>query len=383
MVAESGIRPSLLEIMLTRGVEFRPRPDYIEADFRPSQPTTLIGPNGQAVIAQGAQTFAPAASGASLGSGVGGQSVVGDTLGFNRAPSMNAPDSARPVEMTGSAGAEVREQATPLAQNGSPSELPVSGREDASRTAIGDATADRMVAGPFADGRPTGVFADREQAVPLGRNGITQSGDPQLISGADRFAPGNSPIAGGSASDRALAPPAQSAGSEKVFADREQAVPLPPNGATQNGAAGSTSQADQSTDSSPEDYQDATYRPVQPTTVLSSNGQPMGVQLGSSGDGSRLDGLRPGDLSQMSRKDIDDALPSTDLSKVSEESKRWLIENNFANDALKEFSDKGNSDSVQAELAEGYALSGLSQAVIRDVGPPTAVQVRISAPDKL
>jgi hypothetical protein len=48
--------------------------------------------------AQGTQTFAPPASGASLGSGVGGRSVFGDTMGFNRAPSMNAPDAARPVE---------------------------------------------------------------------------------------------------------------------------------------------------------------------------------------------------------------------------------------------------------------------------------------------
>jgi hypothetical protein len=36
--------------------------------------------------AQGTQTFATSASGTSLGSGVGGQSVVGDKMGLNRAP---------------------------------------------------------------------------------------------------------------------------------------------------------------------------------------------------------------------------------------------------------------------------------------------------------
>jgi hypothetical protein len=109
----------------------------------------------------------------------------------------------------------------------------------------------------------------------------------------------------------------------------------------------------------------------------------MGVQMGSSGDGSRLDGLEPDELSKMSRKDVENALSSTDFTKVSEESMKWLIQNNFGNDALGKAGDKANYDSVQAELAEGYALSGLSQAVIRDVGAPTAVQVRISAPDKL
>jgi hypothetical protein len=89
------------------------------------------------------------------------------------------------------------------------------------------------------------------------------------------------------------------------------------------------------------------------------------------------------DLSQMSRKDIDTALQSTNWSQLDEDTKQWLLDNDFGSDSLKTFSDKANSDTVQAELAEGYALSGLSQAVPRDVGPPTAVQVRISAPDKL
>ncbi len=72
-----------------------------------------------------------------------------------------------------------------------------------------------------------------------------------------------------------------------------------------------------------------------------------------------------------------------DWSKLDEHSKEWLVLNDFGGAAIGKFGDKANSDSVQAELAEGYALSGLSQAVIRDVDPPTAVQVRISAPDKL
>jgi hypothetical protein len=313
---------------------------------------------------------------------------------------MNAPDAARPVEAMApamnvplSANANTADALNASDRARSNGELP-SGQGYGS-FAPGRATAEALGSNAGADwnGRPGEIApATTESLAP---NGAPQSlpantNTADALGASDRSrSNGALPGAQGSGAFASARPPADAVGSSSGPFDNGRTgeiapattVSITPNNGTRSPSE--SDGADQSTNSFPEDYQDATYTPVQPTTVLSANGQPMGVQLGSSGDGSRLDGLRPGDLSQMSRKDIDDALPSTDLSKVSEESKRWLIENNFANDALKEFSDKGNSDSVQAELAEGYALSGLSQAVIRDVGPPTAVQVRISAPDKL
>jgi hypothetical protein len=141
--------------------------------------------------------------------------------------------------------------------------------------------------------------------------------------------------------------------------------------------------ADQSADAPPEDFQDAAYTPVQPTTVLSSNGQPMGMQIGAQSGGPSLEGVKFSDLKQMNQNDILSRLPNTTWSNLDDASQRWLVQQGYGQNAVDSFGAKANADSVQAELAEGYALSGLSQAVIRDVGPPTAVQVRISAPDKL
>jgi type IV secretion system protein TrbL len=123
-------------------------------------------------------------------------------------------------------------------------------------------------------------------------------------------------------------------------------------------------------------------------TALSQSG-PLNPSTGMSYDnaipgtsGGRLTSSTPEQISAMSPGDFREQYRNTNFSDLSGE-QRKAIAANHRDDAQAVDHERADSDRERARMAMAYGLSGAAQAAPRDIGQPSAVQVRLSNPDKL
>ena len=125
--------------------------------------------------------------------------------------------------------------------------------------------------------------------------------------------------------------------------------------------------------------------PRNPQTGLPMQ-QPVSIGTASGIGGRSLEGRGAQGISAM-RNDIGGFkrdLSQTDFSKLTDRERDAIARDpSLSNAALETFGNSFASAQQNRDFANAYALSGIAQAAPRDIGQPTAVQVRLSNPDKL
>jgi type IV secretion system protein TrbL len=116
--------------------------------------------------------------------------------------------------------------------------------------------------------------------------------------------------------------------------------------------------------------------PVNPRTGMSYS-DPIPV-----GAGSGLISSTPAQISTMTPGEFREQYRNTNAGDLSEQ-QRNAIEEFHYQDARELDGERFEADRERARMSMAYGLSGAAQAASRDIGAPTAVQVRVSDPDKL
>lgn len=120
------------------------------------------------------------------------------------------------------------------------------------------------------------------------------------------------------------------------------------------------------------------------TGAQGQNLDPGSSAFGERGNGGKsLNDYTPQQLKTMSGAELRQAAQNTDARDVRAEALQALAANPNASDVRNVFERRAEERETAAALSEGFGLSALAQAVPRDVGQPTAVQVRIGNPDKV
>jgi hypothetical protein len=87
-------------------------------------------------------------------------------------------------------------------------------------------------------------------------------------------------------------------------------------------------------------------------------------------------------IARMNRGEFMTAMRNSDYQYLSDEQRRAVAQFH-AGDAQQVLGEQADHSNEVAELNRAYGTSGLAQAAPRDIGQPSAVQVRMSNPDRL
>ena len=114
--------------------------------------------------------------------------------------------------------------------------------------------------------------------------------------------------------------------------------------------------------------------------------QPVNIAASSATGGRSLEGRGAESIRAMGndigafKRD----LSQTNFSRLTNEERSAIAaDSGLSHAALETFGSSFANANQNRDLANAYAVSGIAQAAPRDIGQPTAVQVRISNPDKL
>jgi len=117
--------------------------------------------------------------------------------------------------------------------------------------------------------------------------------------------------------------------------------------------------------------------PVNPSTGMSYD---PGFTSGSGGE--NLYNKSVGDIRRMDAGEFQAAFANTDYSLLDKKQQEAVNEFH-SQEASQLLGDKADASDRSADLNRAYGLSGLAQVAQREIGQPSAVQARISNPDKL
>ena len=118
--------------------------------------------------------------------------------------------------------------------------------------------------------------------------------------------------------------------------------------------------------------------PFNPTTGMAYSG----IGGGNGASSQSLYRSSPDDIRAMSSGEFQERMQSTDWSRLNDKQQEAIMEYH-PQEAQQSFADRAQRDDQNAALNTAYGLNGLTQAAPREIGQPSAVQVRISSPDRL